>query len=371
MTKKIQTVLLVIICLFSALIITASAENEPFDYPAEELTCISYRGDTTVYEPNSPQAVKSAFDKGADIVSVNIRKSSDGTLLLCSENATAVKGIALSEMLSTLGSQEKLILDFDISLKDEVYELVKADNALGKVYLRIKDSAESINSWLGSKTQAPMVIGVCSSFNIFTVMSFVKKLSHLPAIQLQSKNYFNVMYGSWCYSLYDSRVGTRVIAPMYEPDLCGQRSDSEDGWNDLIKKNFSAIETNNIESLRAYKNNAGALKENLIAVLRKAEAIDAGVYSLVSRENLSVGIETAKTLIDGGIASCDELESAASILQRAMNNLTLSKGEDTQKGALNITAGKVIAAVVVGMAILAAQIYTYKMQKVRKRTGEK
>jgi hypothetical protein len=166
------------------------------------------------------------------------------------------------------------------------------------------------------------------------------------------------MYGSLCYRLYRDNV----IAPMYDPDLCGQRSDSEDGWNDLIKKNFSIIETNNTDAFVAYKNNAETLRENLSVLLNKTQEINMQEYSLVSRENLSEAIETAELVLDGA-SSCDELQSAYSALLLSVNNLTLKHGEDTQKGALNITAGKVIAAVLVGTAILAAQIYMYKMQK--------
>lgn len=366
MTKKITTILLVIMCLISAFTLVSVAENAESYYPPEELMCISYRGDTALYEANSKEAVLSAFSKGADFVSVSIRKSHDGTFVLCSENSEETAGVPLTEMLSLTKDNQVLILDFESGLKDEIYNLIKNENALDKAWLRIKDSASEINQWLGDKTDAN-VIGVTSSFNIFTIRNFVTKLNHLPAVQLQSKNYFNVMYGSLCYSLYDSRVGTRAVAPMYDPDMCGQRSDSEDGWNDLIKKNFSIIETNNIESLVAYKEHSRQLKESLGAVLQRAENINSESYSLVSRENLADAIENAQALINGGIASNDELQSAASTLQRAINNLTLSHGEDTQKGALNVTAGKVIAAVVMGIVILSAQIYTYKMQK-RKKT---
>lgn len=365
MTKKIYTFLLTIVCLCSAFSFISVAENEQAHYPADELMCISYRGDTALYEANSKQAVLSAFSKGADFVSVNIRKSQKGDFLLCSENAEETAGVPLKEMLSMLKDNQVLILDFDSELRDEIYDLLKNENALDKAWLRIKDGASEINSWVADKDDVN-VIGVTSSFNVFTVRSFVKELYHLPAVQLQSKNYFNVMYDSWCYSLYGSREGTRAIAPMYDPDLCGQRSDSEDGWNDLIKKNFSIIETNNIESLVAYKVHSRQLKDNLSALLQKAQQINPEIYSLVSRENLADAIESAEMLINGRLASNDELQSVASTLQRAMNNMTLSDGTDTQKGALNVTPGKVIAAIVVGIAILAAQIYTYKMQKRKK-----
>ncbi len=345
----------------------AGAQGEKANYPAEELLCISYRGDTAEYKANSEEAVLSAFSKGADFVSVNIRKSDSGELVLCSENEVEVNGISLSEILTRIDEDDVLILDFELSLKDEIYDLLKAENALEKAYLRIKDSADDINEWLSSKNPQPEVIGVCASFNVFTVRSFAEKLSHLPAVQFQSKNHFNVMYDAVCYSLYDSRVGTWTIAPMYNPDLCGQRSDSEDGWNDLIKRNFSVIETNNLEAFVDYKNNELRLREELGALFEKAEKINTDAYSLVSKENLADSIEDARELVIGGVASCDELQSAQSKLMLAVNNLTLKQGEDTQKGALNITASKVIATVLVGLAIFAAQIYTYKMQKPKRK----
>ncbi len=367
MAKKIYTVLTLIICFLAVPCHAFAQANETAAYPSLEVLCIAYRGDTALYDANSKQAVVSAFDKGADFVSVNVRKAEDGTLVLCSENAVKIEGVSLTEMLSSVGKDQILILDFDNELRDEVYSAVKENDAFSRAYLRIKDSAKNINEWSSSKEKELTVIGVCGSFNIFTVKSFVKNMSHMPAVQLQSKNYFNVMYGSWCYGDYDSRQGTAVIAPMYDPDLCGQRSDSEDGWNDLIKKNFSIIETNNIDSFVAYKENMKTLKANLRELLKKAEGISTESYSLVSRENLADSIEKAKAVLSDGAVSCDELQNTMSGLQRAINSLTLSEGEDTQKGALNITPGKIIAAVLVGSLILAAQIYVQKMQKDKKR----
>lgn len=364
MTKRIKVILSIIFCLVlgGSFLLSAYAESENSYTMPEELLCISYRGDTAEYESNSKEAVLSAFLKGADFVSVNIRKSDSGELVLCGENKSEAEGISLREML-TLTEENVLILDFDTALKDEIYDLLKAENALSKAYLRIKDSASNISEWISSKEEEPEVIGVCSSFNVFTVRSFAKKLSYLSAVQMQSKNHFNVMYDKICNSLYKDK---RVIAPMYDPDLCGQRSDSEDGWNDLIKRNFTVIETNNLEAFIDYKNNEIELRKNLVALLEKAKEIIPDAYSLVSRENLADSIENAELILADGVASCDELQSAQSVLMLAVNNLTLKQGEDTQKGALNITVGKVTATILVGLAILAAQIYTYKMQKGKK-----
>ncbi len=369
MINKIKTAffLLISLALFVGGIIPANASSEEIYNSVGGVMCIAYRGDTAEYEANSPEAVESAFKKGADFVSVNIRKNGDNQLVLCSENETEVTGVTLREMLSQLDEGEVLILDFDKEIKEEVYQLLEAEKAFDKAFLRIKDSADNLNEWVSSKDEKPTVIGVCSSFNIFTIRNFVQELYYMPAVQYQSKNHFNVMYDSFCYSLYSSRQGTRAIAPMYNPDLCGQRSDSEDGWNDLIKRNFSVIETNNIEAFAAYRDNIGALKGRLSELIKKAEAINAEGYSTISRENLRKATDKARALSELGVVSADELEAAHSALLLSINSLTPSQGEDTQRGALNVTPGKIIAAVAVGALILAAQIFIYKMRREKKR----
>jgi hypothetical protein len=181
-------------------------------------------------------------------------------------------------------------------------------------------------------------------------------------VQYQSKNYFNEMFGSFVSkAIFASSA--KAVVPTYNPDLCGQRRDSEDGWNELIKTGFSVIETNNIESFTGYIESNKNARKDLEKICSKALAIDAEKYNSVSKEKLADAITNAQELLSREVVSTDELQSAASTVALAIENLALKTGEDTQKGALNITPGKVIATVIVGFAIFAAQIYTYKMQK--------
>ncbi len=370
MTKKIKSVLLLLLCLILSgnLLLSVCAENED-EYTQRGLLCISYRGDTAEYESNSKEAVLSAFSKGADFVSVNIRKASDSELVLCDESVSEVKGTPLKEMLALLGEDDVLILDFSADLKDEVYALIESEKAFSSAILRINDSAKNIINWFSGKNENLQVIGIYDSFVVFSAVNHVKRLSEkgMDFVQYQSKNYFNEMYGSLVSKELFSGGTAKAVAPAYNPDLCGQRSDSEDGWNDLIKRGFSVIETNNLNAFISYTEaNEGARRE-LSELYNKAKAIDTDKYNTVSRENLMDAIETAEVLSGKDFASSDELQSASSKLILSMENLAVKTGEDTQKGALNITAGKVIATVLVGMVILAAQIYTYKMQKGKKR----
>ena len=368
MTKKIKSFLLVLLCLVLGgnFLLTAGAENEKI---YSGILCISHRGDTAVYESNSQDAVLSAFEKGADFVSVNIRKTNDGELVLCDENADEINGITLKEMLSMLGEDNVLILDFDDGLKDEIYSIIESEKAVSSVILRINDSTENIIKWLDGKDEHLQVVGVYDSFVVFSAVSHVKKLSAkgMELVQYQSKNYFNEMFGSMVSEELFVKGTAKAVAASYDPDLCGQRSDSEDGWNDLIKRGFSVIETNNLNAFISYKKANENARLELSDIFEKAKAVDKEKYNTASRENLTDVIETADILLKRDFASSDELQSSCSKLILAMENLALRTGEDTQKGALNITAGKVIATVLVGLAILAAQIYTYKMQKCKKK----
>ena len=175
------------------------------------------------------------------------------------------------------------------------------------------------------------------------------------------------MYGSFVADRFSDEGKARALAPAYDRDLCGQREDNASGWNELIEKGFSAIETNNIKSLVEYVNRADALNLSLRKLTEKAEKTDLSVYSDVSADNLQKALRTAKAELERGVSSVGELESAKSQLLLAMNRLNLSDGKESQKGALNVTAGKVIAAVLVGAAILAGQIYVHKMQKEKRR----
>jgi hypothetical protein len=366
MIKKISSILLVLICLISGGIFIFYAEAKS-ENDINSLVCISHRGDSAEYESNSLKAVVSAFDKGSDLVSVNIRKTAEGDFVLCEENKETVSGDSLKELLNIINEGDVLVLDFEASLKDELYDFLKTNNTLTSVIFRINDSAKNITDWIKDK-DGIQVMGIYDSFVVFTAADYINALaeSGMDFVQYQSKNYFNEMFGSVVSGRLFSSSAKAVI-PAYDPDLCGQRRDSEDGWNELIKLGFSVIETNNVESFVRYKESNNKARSELEKIYNKALTVDGEKYNTVSRENLADSILKAEQLLNRSFASSDEYQSAASTVASALENLAFKTGEDTQKGALNITAGKIIAAVVAGAVILAAQIYTYKMQKRKKK----
>lgn len=406
MAKKIKhlslLILILILCFSFSLTGFASTVNERLYYTENvSLMSIAYRGDTAVYPANSLEGVLSAFNKGADMVSVNVMKTSDGFFVLCEDKplynlckttASSVSELTFAE-LSALplldGCSEEtaffmpllegvissmanidgmLVLDFDIELSEELYNFLLSKNALSFCVMRMDMSAKKAEEFLANKTEKPLIMGLYNGFVVWGAINHIEDYSALgmPFVCYQSKNYFNTMFDDIVNGHYRTRVTGRAVCSTYNPDLCGQRTDGEDGWNELIKKNFTIIETNNIVSLVSYIEKSNTLSSSLSSLIERAKKYNLALYSQVSAENLEDAIVLAE-ISSSTLDSCDEKQQAYSTLLNAINNLAIKQGEDTQKGALSVTAGKVIAAVLVGGALFAAQIFVHKMQKKKAR----
>ena len=89
--------------------------------------------------------------------------------------------------------------------------------------------------------------------------------------------------------------------------------------------------------------------------------VDKTLYSFVSVDNLNSATEKAQQILSENKSSLNEMQRVYSQLISAMNNLMIKTGDDTQKGALNVTGGKIIAAVLVVVSILGGEFYMHKM----------
>lgn len=401
--RLLITVLFVTFCIspLSAFATDGATKWEKLENNRAGLMSIAYRGNTALFPENSLEAILSAKEIGVDMVSVNVETTKDDVLVLCeNENLqnvcnseytsldevtfeelkscrlydnggvlTDCRPVSLKEALEGTDDSIILVLDINKEDKDIVFDEVLFSSAAERVLLRFEENSKDIAKWAESKEVVPNVIGIYDGGIIWNTVSHIKRLSAFSsAVQYQSKNYFNVMYYENVVTKnYSDKEMARAIAPMYDADLCGQRSDSVEGWSDLISKGFSIIETNNPVSLVKYIERTEELTKELSLLIERAEKVDLSLYSDVSAANLKDAAEDAKASIEKGIASLSELESSHSALILSMNRLNLSDGQETQKGALNITTGKVVAVILVGAALLAGEIYVHKMQREKRR----
>ena len=398
-------ILVSLLCLFLSSSVSAVSKKgksvDKFYSYNQKLLCISYRGDTAYYPENSLKGVKSALEKGADFVSVSLDKTSDGVFYLCEReslgnvcnaeaeslsqlksdevdnyrcydvygNETEYVLTSLDELLNNTDNNDGLILDVLSEDKDAVYEILKEKNALERVIIRTDDSCDKLLKWADSKSDKVYVIGVYDGNIIFNTVSSINKITEaeMPAVQYISNNYFNVAFGDFFANRYLCTANARAVAATYSLDLCGQRGDCSDGWNELINKGYSVIETNNIEAFVAYRNESERLEKLIAELLEKSFYVDPAKYSEVSLSNLKTArLNCEIDITPAVISSLDEMQKDYSQLLFALEDMKISSGEVDTRGALNITAGKIVAAVLVGAALLSWQICVYKMRKSNK-----
>lgn len=402
-TRYVISIILMFVLIFSMFIsVGAVSEKEAaldkFYSYEQKLLCISHRGDTVLYPENSLAAVKSALKKGADFVSVSLDKTKDGVFYLCEHeslgnicnapyeslseinsadvnsykaidiygNETEYNLTALSELLNSTDTEDGIILDVLPEDKDAVYDILAEYDALDRIIIRVKESAKKLTDWSDSKSKKVHVIPVYSGNIIFSTISAINSITkaEMPAVQYESKNYFNVAYGEFFTNRYLAAENPRAVVATWSADLCGLRGDSSDGWNELIKKGYSVIETNNIDAFVAYREETEKLEKSIKQLIDKVSYVDLSGYSDVSISNLEKAKSNADALVSGTtVFSLDEAQKAYSALIFALKEMKISTGEVDTRGALNVTAGKIVATVVVGTALLAGQIYVYKMRR--------
>jgi len=404
-TKFLISVILVFMLIFSVFftagaVLENNVATDKFYSYEQKLLCISHRGDTADYPENSLQAVKSALKKGADFVSVSLDKTKDGVFYLCERESlgnvcnapyeklsqvnsadienykafdiygkeTKYKLTSLIELIENTDGDDGIIVDILPEHKDEVYDVLFEYGALNRIIIRANESSKKLTEWANSKSEKVDVISVYGGNIIFSTISAMNNVtkSEMPAVQYESKNYFNVAFGDFFANRYLTTENARAVTATYSPELCGQRGDSSDGWNELIKKGYSVIETNNIEAFVAYREETEKLEEAITLLIDKAICVDTAKYSDVSISNLSKAKLNGEFLVSGIVFSLDEAQQAYSKLLFALEDMKISTGEIDTRGALNVTAGKVVAAILVGTALLAGQIYVYKMRKDKK-----
>ena len=385
--KRFLTIIAVCLLLF-ALALCAFAAQE------SALVAVSYRGDTTDAPPNSLRAIEAAFDAGADWVSVSVQRTKDGAFVLLEEASLAsqtdgtdgfaadydaatvtalhyrnLNGTVSEETVATLedalaaaAGRGGLILDNVWDDRDALHDLLNTLPSGADVCLRTFESAKKALAWR-TETQSNMrVLPVYDGNVVFNAIAHWNYLCghHQPLAQFQSKNYFNVFYQKFTAKRFHAAASISALAPMYEKDLCGQRSDDVAGWDDLISRGFGAIETSNIRSLAAYIAQCDAAYAQLQTLVRQFEA---GEIKHTLGTPLEKAVGTALDVLSDKRASLSCLQSACGDLQNELRQLGPAGENNTQKGSFNLTGGKIAVIVIFGALLLGFDVFVYKKKK--------
>lgn len=396
-TKGLIYILLLCIMLCSSVIISSAAAEQTRELmsdPCERVIAISHGGDTTLFPANSLEAIRQAESVGADAVSVPVNKTADGEFVLCEDvtlsnvcrttassldeitfeelkkcalynktgSPTEVYPASLKQVLEELGGEVYLILDIKYEDIDEICELLRDCNSFSNVSLRceVKSSEADKLSNCGAD-----VISIYDGNIVWESINHTERFSEagMNMVEYRTKNYFNVCYGTIVGDNFSADGKARAVAAAFDPDLCGQRTDDTNGWNELVKNGFTVIETNNISGLCMYVEASCEQYGKLEKLVRDVKDMDISPYSEISRKNIEYALSDAETVLDGRAKSLAEYEGSYSALLHSLNTKMIADGKEETKGALNITAGKIAVVVLVGAAFIAVQIFIEKLKK--------
>jgi len=411
--KRIFLIALCIITLVSSMTFSASAAS------AEEtvgklrndftkLICVSKYGDTAQYPENSVEGILSAAKKGADMVTVSVKATADGELILSaddsllrmcvdadgnavdknisetglyeireyflkngkggvSQSATKYKIPTLTEALQSVDGKTVLVIENAWEYKDEIYKLLCDNNCLNSCVLMFEAGKNEISSWLSGKSAMPLVFSKFTGTVVWKSRSYIKKTANagVAGVALGSSNAYSMTFNK--DTVAKTQGKTRAVIDMTDPKLCGKRADTQLYWDDITSRGFSVIITDNIEQLSEYSARTENARQRLSELCDVASQTDLTLCSTYSATELKNRLSNSREVLANSVCA-NTLENEYYELSNALNSLNDRSADDNNQKT--VTKGRIVAAVLVVIGFVIAELlfesYRNKSIKLRK-----
>ena len=371
---------------------------DEFNNPDGRILCVSKQGDVSNYPENSWQGIKSAIKKGADIIEIDVSKTSDGYLVLlkdedfsrmCVDPAgntitskvsetesweviamclrqgrggdaaepTEYHPQTLEAIIKAVGDKAVLMLDFDKEILDDVYEEVASLGAFDRVIFKFDSKAGAVKKFLSAHEDTKIaVMGTYNGNVVFSARSYIKKMQkyEAEAVMLGVKNPNAVIFDKSVLKLFKDDL--RAAIDLTDPKKCGEREDNENGWNDLLGRGYSIIVTDYPDKLSTYIKGYENEKTALETLLEKAKALDLTKYGYKTSKTLEKETENTEALLSTHTSKLN-INEQYSRLNKAILSLDAADGSTNGR---TVTAGRVIAVIFVVILFAAVQFIIYK-----------
>lgn len=382
----------------------AQTVMEEYFNPNGRILSVAKQGDVSSFPENSWQGINSAIKKGADIVEIDINITSDGFLVLMKdedfsrmcvdpEGNTITSKVSETEsweviamclrqgrggeaneptdyhpqtleaVVKAVGDKAVLLLNFDSEIRDKVYEEIASLDALNRVIFRMDSKAGAVKKFISShENENIAVLGGYRGNVVFSARGYVKKMkkASAAAVMLGVKNPNGVIFDKSVMGLFTD--GVRAAVDMTDPKSCGEREDNENGWNDLLSRGYSIIETDYPDKLSDYITQFEKEKAALNDLVEKAKSLDMTKYGYKTAKTLEKELEKSEKLLSVH-TSKQALNAEYSVLNTAILNLDASDGSTNGR---TVTAGRIIAVVFVVVLFVLSQLVIIKHSKKEK-----
>lgn len=382
--------------------------TEVYKNHSGETMIVSHKGDWKNNPENSISAIKSAVEKGADIVEIDVKMLVDGTLILMDydtvttttygygENTVVSEmtyneikelhllanqgGYAAEKTNETVPTVEQLfgcefdclyLIDASWDIRESVYNLALRNNMVDNIIFYIDDAKyDEIEDWKSTLPVEPMIMSYFKGNVIFVATSKVKNaVEFADGIHLATKNPYGVVFGKTVQNKV-VESGIRAMAAPCIPELCGQiMQDSREWWDYLIGCGFNMIMTDNVAELHGYLESCN----DELEVLKKAEKMYITDWKLPDFKSDNFydyklayinAVSKTQELLNDESPAYSDIEEAVYELEKAHNDI-MENYDELKNGTagMTITPVRVMLAVLAVAAVTVAEIYIYKKKK--------
>lgn len=384
--------------LFTALsvssVIAADASDIASDFSdgKKNIICIAHRGDWHSFPENSAEAINAAAEY--DAVSVDIRLTADGKPVLMADEKvdrmsvdgegksvsgkvssftlaqlkelylresnggtdkkkTTCRIPELKEIYETAAGRTAVMLNVQENDFKTVYDYVKALGKLDETVFRINAKPQKIIE-LTRDLDGVNVTGNYQGNIIFLATSAVKKYfaANIYTIEMGSTNGNGVLFDNFLMKRF---VGSKRAMVSMVNGRCGKRADNETGWDDLISRGYSVIETDFPAELTEYIRKTVTAATDLEKNIDIYANTDLSPYTSETEKAFSSALSAAKKTLDGR-SSFSELTDARSALQSAHDSLKVGAKKNVAL-KFRFTPVRIIAVVLCAAAFTGGTLF--------------
>lgn len=395
---KKTAIFILSLILFTALsvssVIAADASDIASDFSdgKKNIICIAHRGDWHSFPENSAEAINAAAEY--DAVSVDVRLTADGKPVLMADEKvdrmsvdgegksvsgkvssftlaqlkelylresnggtdkkkTTCRIPELKEIYETAAGRTAVMLNVQENDFKTVYDYVKALGKLDETVFRINAKPKKIIE-LTRDLDGVNVTGNYQGNIIFLATSAVKKYfaANIYTIEMGSTNGNGVLYDNFLMKRF---VGSKRAMVSMVNGRCGKRADNETGWDDLISRGYSVIETDFPAELTEYIRKAETAATDLEKKIDIYANTDLSPYTSETEKAFSSALSAAKKTLDGR-SSFSELTDARSALQSAHDSLKVGAKKNVAL-KFRFTPGRIIAIVLCAAAFTGGTLF--------------
>ncbi len=395
---KKTAIFILSLILFTALsvssVIAADASDIASDFSdgKKNIICIAHRGDWHSFPENSAEAINAAAEY--DAVSVDVRLTADGKPVLMADEKvdrmsvdgegksvsgkvssftlaqlkelylresnggtdkkkTTCRIPELKEIYETAAGRTAVMLNVQENDFKTVYDYVKALGKLDETVFRINAKPQKIIE-LTKDLDGVNVTGNYQGNIIFLATSAVKKYfaANIYTIEMGSTNGNGVLYDNFLMKRF---VGSKRAMVSMVNGRCGKRADNETGWDDLISRGYSVIETDFPAELTEYIRKTETAATDLEKNIDIYANTDLSPYTSETEKAFSSALSAAKKTLDGR-SSFSELTDARSALQSAHDSLKVGARKNVAL-KFRFTPGRIIAVVLCAAAFTGGTLF--------------